>query len=112
MVVRVEQTTVLASTNIALPWIPLDVHADVFNISWFLNRTGSGGQLAAVQGTLDNVQQPGVSAAVAFTLADVSSNSGGGATAAAWTTPLAAIRVRVSASASSDMTFRVLQVGS
>ena len=105
---QVEFTTAAASSNFTSGWYPTDISVTPFNLSWFLNRSGVGGVHSLIEGTLSDSL---ASAAVAFTLADVSSNGGGGATAAAYTTPITAIRVTSSASAASTLTFRALQVG-
>ena len=107
---QVEFVTAAASTNFSFGWVPLDIAVTPFNMSWFLNRSGVGAVHSLIEGTLTDFSQQ-TSAAVAFTLADVSSNSGGGNSAAAWTTPITGIRLTSSASAASTLTFRVLQVG-
>ena len=102
-------TSVATSTNFASPWVPLDVHNDSPNVGWALNKSTTGGAIVArVQGTQDEIEQPGVSA-VAFTLGTFSADVAE-TTIASSTVPLRAIRVSVSASASSNITFRVLQV--
>lgn len=111
MPVQVEFTTAANSSNFTSGWFPLNVHDDVFSLAWHLNRSGAGGQHSLIEGTIADIRTAPVSAAVAFTLADVSSNSGGGATAAVYNTPITAVRITTSGSGTSNMSFRVLQVG-
>ena len=111
MPVFIEFTTAANSSNFTSGWFPLNVHQETFNLAWHLNRSGNGAQHSLIEGTLGDVQVAPVSAPVAFTLADVSSNSGGGPSAAAYTTPVRAVRITTSGSGTSNMTFRVLQPG-
>ena len=111
MATRVEQHVTLpgttASPATAMPWIPLDVHAEYFNVKYVAVKTGSGQVNFKVQGTIDNVLESGVSA-VAFDIASAATGTIDGNV----TNAVAAIRLQVtSASASSDMSFRVLQTG-
>ena len=109
MPVRHIFTTAAASTNFVSNWVPLDVHGDSPNIGWSINKSTTGGAIRAlVQVTQDDVGQPGTSAA-AFTISTFSADVAE-TTVGAYTSPVAAIRVSVSASASSNVTFRVLQV--
>ena len=102
--------TVATSTNFVSPWVPLDVHNEGSpNVGWSINKSTTGGAVRAVtQGTQDEIEQPGVSA-VAFTLGVFSADAAE-STVASSTIPLRAVRVSVTASASSNVTFRVLQV--
>ena len=113
MPIRVLQTVAVsagAATPVTtLPWIPLNVHTDTFNLQFSVNfPNATAGQLNyRVQGTLDNVLEAGVSAFAFNVLA-----SGGGVDNGVYTQPITAIRLQVvSASASINGAFRVLQVG-
>ena len=104
MPVRHTQRMTLASVNTAAAWVPLDIYQKDFECAYVVNVTGTGGARYSVQFTLDNVLEAGVSA-VARDLVSAQTAAIDGTVQ----TPIAAIRVQVSASASVDVTFRVLQ---
>ena len=111
MPIRVLQTVAVsaqAATPVTtLAWIPLNLGAQDFEVTYVATRTGSGTVNYRIQGTLDDVLSAGVSA-VAFDLASGATGNLDGSVQV----PITAIRLQVvSASASSDVSFRVLQSG-
>lgn len=107
MSVTATLATVATSGNFNLGWVPLDIHADTPNISWSINKSTGGGHIKAlVQVTQDDPDVSALAISISTFSADVAET-----TIAAYTTPIRAIRLAVSASASSNVTFRVLQIG-
>ena len=107
MPVRHVQTMTLASANTVAAWVPLDIYQKDFEVAYAVNATGNGGVRYAVQFTLDNVLEAGVSA-VARDLVSAQTAAGIDGTVQS---PITAIRVQVSASSSVVFSFRVLQGG-
>jgi len=88
-------------------FIPLNIHQPDFKVTWAVVKTGSGDATYAVQGTLDNIQDSSVSANVFDIVSGQTASNDGSIT-----TPMQAVRLRITAvSASSDVSFRVLQSG-
>lgn len=95
----------------AFPWIPLNLHATPFHANYVINKTGSGQTRLRVQGTMENVQESGVSA-FAFTIHELASVQAPTAVSREVSAPWAAVRLIVaSASASSNVAFRLTQAG-
>ena len=112
MPIRVLQTVAVsaqAATPVTtLAWIPLNLGAKDFEVTYVATKTGSGQVNFRVQGTLDNVLDAAVVSAVAFDLVSGAAGNLDGSVQV----PITAIRLQVvSASASSDMSFRVIQGG-
>jgi len=92
----------------SLPWIPLDIHLSDFRVAYVGKKSASGQINFKVQGTLDNILDPAITSAVTFDITASAATSVAGNTQ----TPMRAIRVQVvSASASSNLSFRVTQAG-
>lgn len=100
-----------ATPATAFPWIPLDIHLTPFHVNYVVSRSGTGQARYRVQGTMDDVQDSSVSA-LAYTLHEMASVQGVTAFSREVSAPWTAVRVIVaSASASSNLSFRVTQAG-
>ncbi len=100
-----------ATPATAFPWVPLDLHLTPFHVNYLVSRSGSGQAKYRVQGTMDDVLDPAVSAN-AYTLQEMASVQGVTAFSREVSAPWSAVRIIVaSASASSNLAFRVTQAG-
>lgn len=105
MVVRVVQTSAVSGARI-LSHIPLDVHGGNAKVQWSVNHSGNGTFTAAVEYTLDKIQDTDVSA-LWLSEAALTATS-----AATMDHPAAAIRLNISAASGNNIFgFRVLQTG-
>ena len=111
MPVRAEQhvsVSAQAGTPVTtLPWIPLNPKVESFSLTYVADKYGSGQLNYKIQGTLDNINDSTVSANTFDIVTSAATHADG-----TYSGALMAIRVQVvSASASSDLAFRVLQTG-
>ena len=91
-------------------WVPLDMFETPFNVGFGVTISNSGAAVFSVEHTFDNVMDSNVSA-VAFVHEDVSSKNGNIDGNYAFGVRAARLAI-VSVSASCNLTFRGVQVGS
>ena len=91
------------------PWIPVDTYAESFSVTFAATMFGTGQVSANIEGTLDNVQDPTVSANAFFIVTALAST--GNSVDGLITQPCAALRLSVAVSGSANVRLKLLQAG-